>query len=79
MTITDEMDDFINEKSHEWYSNQDRGCNCPSGNPPCSYCEGGYSIPLAEYIELALEWEYGDDYAGSYKPNTKKKSIIQYI
>ena len=67
MIITDEMDEFLNERSDEWHANQDQGCNCPSGNPPCSFCVGGYGLPLEEYLQLALEWAYGDDYT---KPNT---------
>ncbi len=70
MIITDEMDEFLIGKSDEWSANQ-RGCNCPSGNPPCSYCEGGYSLPLEEYLQLALEWEYGDD----IKPNTNHEDF----
>jgi len=64
MIITDEMDDFCNKKSEEWHDGQDGCCSCHIV-APCSFCESGYGLPLAEYLELALEWEYGDDYAQS--------------
>lgn len=59
MLITDEIDEFINEISDDWYSNRDGSCNCPAGNPPCSWCVGGYSLPLAEFIALAVEAQFG--------------------
>ncbi len=59
MIITDEMDDFITEKTAEWTFAQDSGCNCPSGNPPCGFCEGGYSLELAEFLVLAIAEEFG--------------------
>lgn len=59
MIITNEIDDFINEKTEEWSANQDIGCNCPAGNPPCGFCEDGYGLELAEFLVLALDEEFG--------------------
>lgn len=58
------MDDFCDEKSIEWHDGQDGCCSCHI-LPPCSFCESGFSLPLAEYLELALECEYGVDYAST--------------
>ena len=52
-------DEFIDEKAAEWFDNQDGGCNCPAGNPPCSWCVSCYSLPLAEYLQYEVEAEFG--------------------
>ena len=52
-------DEFIDEKSAEWFDAQDQGCGCPGGNPPCSWCVSGYSLSLAEYLQYEVEAEFG--------------------
>ena len=61
LQMTDEeiVNKFVDEKSAEWSANQYGGCNCPAGNPPCSFCVGGYGLTLTEFLSLALEEEFG--------------------
>jgi hypothetical protein len=49
---------FIDKKAQEWFDNQDGCCSCHV-NPPCGWCVDGYSLPLAEYLQLAVEDEFG--------------------
>ena len=76
MLITDEIDDFINEKTDEWFTNQDIGCNCPAGNPPCGFCVSGYNCTLGEFIHLALEYEYGSQFLEEVSELEKFKAEI---
>ena len=73
-----DQEDYIDKKSIEWLDGQDHCCSCHIV-APCSFCEGGFNLPLAEFIELALEWEYGDDYAHQPKPNTDYEDFDRAI
>ena len=62
--MTPDRNKYLDEKAQEWLDNQDGGCNCPNGNPPCSWCVGGYSLSLAEFLLVA-----NDEYTGHDDPH----------
>jgi len=53
-------DDIIEDLQLEWIeANDESGCNCPAGHPPCSFCTDGYSVTMEEFVENRLAEEYG--------------------
>ena len=44
------------ELEAEWLDVQDNGgCTCHCGHPPCRYCEAGYGVTMSEFVELMFE------------------------
>ena len=58
------LEDFLDERIEEYHTaNVLNSCGCgnPNSRPPCDFCLNGYSLTLAEYIEICTQ-EYNDTY-----------------
>lgn len=66
-TVDMTKEEYIELHTILWKDAQDMGCNCPAGNPPCGFCEDGFSVPLEEYLDNIVRGHIFQPSANSYE------------